>query len=267
MIFFHGGPGIHCAHFELALGNFSGFSKSNIGWICFDQRGCGRSQTNGLPLTHEQNIKDSLKIIDQIQSRQTQILGLCGHSYGAWLMRDVALMLPVNLKCIALGISHNLFAPRNRSLLMDLIILKFSHPERVAQIKDILNGSSVDNIWERSKDVRSLMASDEDRENYYWGNLSAREQYRMLKVSGEIKSDPSVYREVRESLYKKPLEKFFRIEKFGNELLWINGFHDFLMSGENPDHSEIQTFFHSGHYPHIEENELFMEKVNDFFSK
>ena len=54
-------------------------------------------------------------------------------------------------------------------------------------------------------------------------------------------------------------------EKLNQPTLWLNGFHDFMMCGETQmADPRCTTFFASGHYPHVEEPERFVEVLGQF---
>ncbi len=84
-----------------------------------------------------------------------------------------------------------------------------------------------------------------------------------------VKECDDTFAAVFKTIYSYESEKVPRLDvsNIKQPVLWINGFHDFLMGGESIDSSSetpITVFHHSGHYPHIEEPERFRNELINF---
>ncbi|HHS4311662.1 TPA: hypothetical protein ACTUNM_003009, partial [Legionella pneumophila] len=82
-----------------------------------------------------------------------------------------------------------------------------------------------------------------------------------------LPTDTETFISVRKDLYSSELNFPVDIDTLGISKLWINGFHDFVMNGQEAALSKnknILTFYKSAHYPHIEENNHFSEILNEF---
>lgn len=71
---------------------------------------------------------------------------------------------------------------------------------------------------------------------------------------------------VRKELYSDAKNYAVDIPALSAPYLWINGFHDFIMSSDYSSDVEKIIFMRSSHYPHIEENSKFCELTNEFIS-
>lgn len=265
-IYIHGGPGNHCAYFEEFIKNESSYQNSTIGWIVYDQRGCGRSQGyEEDTLTHPNNVEDLRDLIAEL-SKDKKISALVGHSYGAWLVYEYVEKYGNDIPVVLVGMASKIGLPKNRSLSMDLQILKQNQAD---DYQDII--SQIDeytqNLWKMAKLVRQKMKSPELRKHYYWGCPQTMHLYDELKASVPVKEDDKVFRIVRATLYQNEQDMSGPHTKpLGDKYLWINGFHDYLMGGEflDADNKGITTFFKSGHYPHLEEPARFTELLEEF---
>ena len=260
LIFIHGGPGIHSAYFEKVIEQFPEYQNSNIGWISYDQRGCGRT-TISTDLTHDKNTEDLVSLYRTFKAQGTKVLGLFGHSYGALLARDAYEVIGTEIKCIIAGMNNQLTSPRNRSLVMDLQILKSENIETYSKIIRQISTFERNDIWKSAKLVRNAMKDASKRSAFYWSNEEAKGKYNEIISSTDVNTPDEVFRTVRATIYEDmPEDELLLPDNYDKDILWINGFHDFLMSGESISDPRITTFFASGHYPHIEEPDTFLKE-------
>lgn len=266
VIYVHGGPGNHSAYFEEFIKTEKSYQESSIGWIVYDQRGCGRSKGyDEEDLTHPNNVEDLKDLVEEL-SKDKKISAIVGHSYGAWLVYEYIEKYGNTIPAVLVGMASKIGLPKNRSLSMDLQILKQSQAEDyldvIGQIDDY-----AENLWKMAKLVRQKMKSPELRKHYYWGCPQTMRLYDELKASVTVKEDDKVFRIVRATLYQNEQDMSGpHTEPLGDKYLWINGFHDYLMGGEflDADNKGITTFFKSGHYPHFEEPEHFVKILSQF---
>ena len=273
VLYVHGGPGSHSAYFERALQELTPYSEGNIGWICYDQRGCGRSPaTPPRELTHERNLDDLSALIAEVQPRlpsPNKFLGVFGHSYGALLAYELGRRQPeATLRVILAGLSALPLQPRNRQLQIDLNLLKQQSPSAFQTHARAALMRHEGAPWQLAAEVRRLMPDASNRKLFLWGNLSAMNWYESLKSQVDIAENDDIYHAVRATVYadESGLGEI-RPEDLSQPTLWINGFHDLLMGGESFDmvrHDCCRIFRGSGHYPHLEEPERFLAELRAF---
>ena len=91
-----------------------------------------------------------------------------------------------------------------------------------------------------------------------------KEWYEKLKQDVGLEENQDIFNRVVESI---STYFDFNPDEISQQLLWINGFHDFMMAGESMamlKHPCIKTFYQSGHYPHFEEPQNFADQVKSF---
>ncbi len=264
LLFVHGGPGGHAGYFEEGLRTLPGLA-SGIGWVTYDQRGCGRS--GGGELSHETNIEDVFAIVRSLKAEGIELDGIVGHSYGAWLAYDcVRREKSLFKRLVMIGLGPDFREPRTRSLIMDLIALKLQQPEAYQALYHELQ-SHAESPWKISKRVRDVLQTTDLRKLFYWGNLEAMRWYDQVKRTVQIQESDEVYRSVRASLYEnEEMVSGPHLDRIEAPTLWINGVQDFLMSGLGQafGHVQVEHFMGSGHYPHFEEPEKFVRILESF---
>lgn len=266
VLFVHGGPGSHSAYFEAAIREFPAYHSGNIGWITYDQRGCGRS--DGGELSHAANIADLRALCRHVtQDLGIRLGAILGHSYGGWLAYDVISSDPSAApRLILAGLGPDFREPRNRSLMMDLFALKLQQPEDYARLYPSIVKSDGE-PWRLAKLVREALKSIDLRKQFYWANANAMRWYEQTKSKITVRESDPVYRTVRETLYADETRiDGPHVKKLGVPVLWINGLQDFLMSGlptASPNLT-FNLFKGSGHYPQFEEPEKFVGSLLRF---
>lgn len=260
-LYVHGGPGSHSGYFEEFIKDNSHYNNSDIGWIIYDQRGCGRSSIPDLSeLGHNDNI-DDLKEVIEVVSREYKVSAIVGHSYGAFLLYDYNKKYSSSILSVFLGMARDMSMPRRRSLMIDINILKENQPEDYIKILPCINEYS-DCLWKASKSVRKLIVDRSKRKLYYWGNIEKMSEYFDVMDRVSLEENNDTFFKVRSTLYSEEETDLKVYNKFlGKQFLWINGLHDYLMGGESESYSDnsITMFCNSGHYPHIEEGPRFLE--------
>ncbi|NRA66187.1 MAG: alpha/beta hydrolase [Pseudobacteriovorax sp.] len=279
ILFVHGGPGGHSAGYESLLREYQRLWSESIQWIVYDQYACGRSQ--GIPdkASHERNIEDIELIYQKLKEHGIAIDTLVGHSYGAWLARDYHLKYPNRIRSLILcGIDIDLAAPKNRSFLMDLLLLKQQDQKTYNSFLKGMITNSEDEVyvpWLAAKELRSKLLDSGKRSNYYWANQNSKNHYFRLIEEASVAERDDTYRKVRDTLYREDYPFSLRLTEGINDdipVLLINGFHDVLMDGASEKTSDLpgfmfKTYWQSGHYPHIEEPERFLNDVMRFVSQ
>ncbi|MBI2343377.1 MAG: alpha/beta hydrolase [Deltaproteobacteria bacterium] len=272
ILFVHGGPGSHSAYFEAALTTFPAYhERMPYGWVCYDQRGCGRSGPSA-SVSHQGNIDDLAALVRTLGATDdTAPIALLGHSYGSWLLYDTLRQHPELVrKAVFVGRALDQRLSRVRSLLMDLLLLKLDQPDDYAQIRPTV-GTETNPFLAAHREIIARMRFREKRNRFYWGNLEAMQWYEGVKQQSAVKENDTVMRAVADSLYQMtgPLGEFdFRA--LPTSVLLVNGFHDFLMGGETPPISAGVPYAilpGSGHYPHFEEPDRFVDLLVKFLEE
>ena len=160
ILFVHGGPGNHAAYFERAIQELSPYGQMNYGWICYDQRGCGRSDSHPGAIDHQANVNDLVAVIESILAKKPKLnlRAVFAHSYGARVayevFRDNA---NLDLKLILTARSLYNRVIYARYLLMEMLTLKISDPEAYAKALPLLNREAIRSPIVRKK-IRQLMS-------------------------------------------------------------------------------------------------------------
>lgn len=268
LLYIHGGPGSHSGYFEEVIKNSKAYqSNFPFGWICYDQRNCGRSKSVSSAVCHEDNIRDLEKLCSALKKNNIEIKALIGHSYGARLAYQYCQSCHSSIKkLILLGRAEKGSWSYKRSILMDLLILKMTqaniYQDLLPELKNFDEPS-----YELRNVIREKMTNPDDRKYYYWGNLEAMQNYENIKKNCPFQDNDQTFHEVISTFPKDQSFQQFDLTKIDQDVLWINGLHDFLMAGElffGDNHPYITTYTNSGHYPHIEEPEHFANDLKNF---
>lgn len=268
ILFIHGGPGFNCAILEYLIENEALFDTLNCNIILYDQRECGRSLVSNLPVLHKHNIKDLHQIITSIsQDHKLKISCLVGHSYGAKLLYDYYKKYDSQYLAVFISIADSIITPRLNNLLLDLNYLEKHYPERYKEIFEKINTLDFNSLWEVSEKLAPIFQENKERPYFYWANLTCMNK--VMSIQNEMKFLPNndVFMSVRKDLYSDKANYSVEIDKLKIPKLWINGVHDFIMNGSSAvlsPNPKVKTFFHSSHYPYIEENKKFCELLNEF---
>jgi len=166
IVYVHGGPGSNSIDFEYGLEKFPELTASGIGWITYDQRGCGRSSISHISLNHRTNIDDLKDLLSVIPSefREVGSLSLYGHSYGARLVYDLLYTNPqLQISAIIAGRSIHPLDAMNTSILMDIMILREKNQvgfQRACRLLSRHEGEP----YELAKHIRDLFTEAENRQ-------------------------------------------------------------------------------------------------------
>lgn len=268
ILFVHGGPGNHSAYFQRLVEQENDYTDSGLGWIFYDQRGCGRSGLSDSDLSHDGNIEDLSALLDHFALQGMTIKAVFGHSYGAWLAYDVFHrrqdLGPIGL--IMAGRSVHKTLTRHRLAAVDLLLLKMHQPHDYEEVLSAIVESNQP-AAAHSEMIRSRLHDVGPRKHFYWANLSRMKAYQRVIEDVAIPENNDVYWRVRRTLYNKNSTGSFDPTCLSCRILWINGSQDFVMGGETqfPEQEKcVQTFLGSAHYPHIEEPVRFMREVDRF---
>jgi proline iminopeptidase len=172
-----------------------------------------------------------------------------------------------NIPAIFIATAKDIITPRMNNLILDLNYLKSDQPDVYNEFLPAFDDLSIDKIWEITLRLAPYYLINPNRMNYYWANTE--KQADISKITGEvgIAINSETFSSVREELYSNKNNFELSIEILEQPTLWINGFHDYIMGGNNLLENEklgIKTFNKSAHYPHIEEEEKFCKVVNEF---
>lgn len=270
ILFVHGGPGGHAACFEEAVSELSSYRNGPFGWICYDQRSCGRSDKSLSGPTHEENISDLVGFIRHLQTeKQNSILGVLGHSYGGWLAfhtltenRDLAYPL------VVVASATDMRTAKNHSFAMDMFELRLDQPQVYERLLPELNNFQ-EPLWEFQKRIRKEAAPLKRRSLLMWGNLTTMAWYENIKKRVGMPESWELTHEISSKIGPNYMLKQIDPSLLEEKMLRIMGVHDFLMDGDQHypgDRNNFTTFLKSGHYPHFEEPERFVKELRSFFN-
>ncbi len=268
MLFIHGGPGLNCGVLEYLIEQNTIFSGLNLNVILYDQRSCGKSARITRPVKHEENVHD----LDNIIRNLHELLGikistLVGHSYGAKLLFDYYQVFSSLIPGVFVSTARSILTPRLNNILLDLVYLKKTDPDHYNAIYNEISDLGYESLWEISKKLSPTFQKNKDRQYLYWANLEMMSETQKIsaKINRPINQD--IFTSVREDLYTNNLTFEVNIDLLKIAKLWINGFHDFVVCGNQAfgaKEENIIIFNKSAHYPHLEENERFTEVLNEF---
>lgn len=272
VLFVHGGPGSHGAYFEIAIQQLPAYQSARVGWVVYDQRGCGRSaQPDTTDLTHDTNIDDLAALCRKLPGLLPRPLrAVFGHSYGARLAFDTFKRhADIDLRLVLAGRSVHGGDSMNLSTLMDLYILRDRHPETFVRAYEIVSKHDGD-ASDKFPAVRALLDESErqrERAKYYWGNQQARAWYDRLKATVPVKDNDAVFEKVRRT-YAEDHTVHFNPASLKQKTAMFKGYWDFLMAGATTQglSEDVVTFNGSGHYPHFEEPEKFVANLSEFLA-
>ena len=271
LIFIHGGPGYNCGVVEYLIEHDNFFSLLDYNIILYDQRNCGRSKIYDENTLHSNNVHDLDEIIEYFESvHEIEIKGLIGHSYGAKLLFDFYKKFDKKIPGIFVSTANSILVPRLNNLKFDLAYLKKTSPTEYKKILQTMDVLTTSKLWELTEELSPIFKENKDRNYLYWANMDMNEKVQKIQDTIGLPIDEKTFMSVRQDLYSSENNFSVDIDSLNIPYLWVNGFHDFIMNGQDfmfSKNEKILTFSRSSHYPHIEENNKFCKVVNDFIQK
>lgn len=267
IVFIHGGPGFNCGIIEFLIEHEDLFEALQYNIIVYDQQGCGRSKRQKQTINHQDNINDLHELALYLEKNNIIIAGLVGHSYGAKLLLDFYHYTHSKIPAVFVGIADSMLKPRLNNLMSDLIYLKKTDEAQYAQVLSLFKENlSLNELWQITEDIAHIFQKNQDRAYQLWANMECMKKYQDIQNKINIKVSQDVMMSVRKDIYTDKDKCGVDILSLPVPYLWINGFHDYAMGTITNfvDNDEMILFYKSGHYPHIEENKLFSDRLNDF---
>ena len=132
ILYVHGGPGFHSAFFEAAVNELPNYRDGTYGWICYNQRGGGRSSGGEQSPNHQNNIRDLAALIRYCRTPESgcNLLAVMGHSYGGWLAYHTLTENPdLSVPLIVVASAKDMRTARNRSFALDMAELRMAQPD------------------------------------------------------------------------------------------------------------------------------------------
>ena len=268
LLFIHGGPGFNCGIIEYLIEHNGLFGLLNHNIILYDQRNCGRSRKFNDTVLHQDNVNDLHEITQYLaDSIRIKIHGLIGHSYGAKLLFDYYNKFHSTIPGIFVSTTNSILVPRLNNLMLDLAYLKKTNPTNYNETIKEMDNLDIKKLWEISEKLDTLFQENKARPYFYWANLEYFEVITEIQKHINLPINTGTFTSVRKDLYSDESNFSVQLEKLTAPNILINGFHDYIINGaegmlsKNP---KTIIFYKSSHYPHIEENNLFNETVNEF---
>lgn len=275
VIFVHGGPGLNAGVVEHMVESGGIYDTLEANIVFYDQRSCGRSKLVDNSVGHTDNVTDLGEIVNIIVGRLGySVVAIIGHSYGAKVVFDYFQTKPSNILGIFIASAPSILKPRLTNLILDLNYLKTTNPELYMHILSDFDGKlGPEKIWAITERLAETFKENKARPFFYWANLITKEEAIHAAKSISLPINADVFCSVRKQLYSNEEGCSVDPEIIPDvKSLWINGFHDLIMGGPEAICTAGKkisplTFFKSAHYPHLEEPDLFCEKVNEFIKK
>ena len=268
-LFVHGGPGSHCHYFKQFVLNSPSYNSSGLGWVVYDQRGCGESLL-GENLHHKLNVSDLKKVYKEVRNELGEKLAASvGHSYGAWVLYDAAVSdtkLFLN-PSVLIGLARDRMLPRTRNFIMELLCSKTENPKPYNEFLETLPELALEDPWKQKDLLREIVGTAQSRSQFYWSNLNVMQQYSDIKVEVAKPENDEVFRLVRDTVYEERVEEV-DVSRLAQKSIRFIGFQDWMMGGEQEVGREgVKVFLKSGHYPHLEQPEAFIENLKEVIKK
>ncbi len=255
VMFMHGGLGADHTYFRKM---FDPLGK-NYELIYYDHRGNGRSRPADLSgMTHADWAADADALRHHLGHEKFILIG---HSYGGFLAQEYALRYASHLQgvvfmCTAPALDYPDVMAANAEA-------KATSVEAVSAVEKAFS----DDLIESDNEFAQLMGK---LEPLYFHNYEAHQEI-MNEVMKDMQFSASAWNHVNAHCLPE-----FNVESQLSSIsvptLIISGRHDWVtpvaeggqrIANAIP-HSELLVFEDSGHYPFVEENELFFSKLNEW---
>ncbi|WP_020408397.1 alpha/beta fold hydrolase [Hahella ganghwensis] len=271
ILFIHGGPGSHSQYFKQWVLQHERFTR-NYGWVSYDQRGCGYSESAD-QYSHARNVDDCLSMLDRLATEGVVITAIAAHSYGAKLIYDVLQVNPgIDQSIVLLGRSLRADIPAKRNFMIDMILLKLFQTEDYKSLTltadyDVNDPAS---LWDIKQKLRETLTNRDIRGLFNWHNLAAMDKLENIRAQCSVSDNDDVFKAVVGSIHQKAaIVPDYDFGGLRQRVLHIMGSSDFVMAGdlfvpEDRHNYRSRVFSHSGHYPHFEEPDRFIETVEAF---
>jgi len=258
IMFMHGGLGADHTYFRKMFDPLS----DQYQLIYYDHRGNGRSRPAELTdMTHADWATDADALRQHLGHEK---IILIGHSYGGFLAQEYALRYADHLQgvvfmCTAPALDY----PEVMSSNADA---KATSPESVAAVEQAFS----DDLIESDDEFAELMGK---LEPLYLHNYEAHQTI-MKEVMKDMQFSAAAWNHVNANCIPE-----FNVESQLSSIsvptLIISGRHDWVTpvseGGQRIANAipkaELLVFENSGHYPFVEENELFFSKLTDWLKK
>ena len=261
-ILLHGGPGMY--HDEL-YPFFLDFAKSHK-VIFYDQRGNGKSQletVDSTTFTVELMVEDLEELRKEFGIKQ---LNMIGHSWGGLLAMYYAVKYPDNINRLILVNS----APVNTDLLIKCYEKQISmfKPEEWEYVQKLWN--SEDFLAGNPEVHNEAMRISEGT---IFSNKNVIDDYMKVAAFNETTAKNAVALNSLATQMKLNIHVQDRLSKIKCPTLIINGKDDFIvdeaiqLAHQLITNSEIVFVEGAGHYPYIENKEVFFVELDKFIKK
>ncbi len=264
LVFLHGGPGGSSFQFEQTAAKRL---AQEFTVVVYDQRGCGRTQS---PEDDDYSIESLTQDLEGLrQELGSDKLVLLGSSFGGEIAMSYALRYPDHVRFLLLEGPSN----GDHFALMEMQYLNFQKiaPDPIKRrLSEIW--SKKHSLPERYFKIWSVI--DKDTANRF---IFHDEKYaRIVRKIWDSQSWGS-NQKMAEVIWKKPPVKPFLYERMRNlkiPVLILVGKYDFNTGlplshkiKENSSNAKLVVFNNSGHFPDLEETELFKTTISEFVQR
>lgn len=258
----HGGPGMY--HDEL-YPFFLDFAKSHK-VIFYDQRGNGKSPLEKVDSTTF-NVELMVKDLEELRKAfEIDQLNIIGHSWGGLLAMYYAVEYPNNVNRLILVDA----APVNTDLLIKSYekLISMFDPEEWEYVQKLWN--SEDYLAGKPDIHNEAMRISEGT---IFSNKEVIDEYMEVAAFNEVTAKNTVALNELATKMKLNIHVQDRLSSIRSPTLLINGKDDFIvneaveLAHQLIANSEIVFIEGAGHYPHIENNEVFIMELEHFINK
>jgi proline iminopeptidase len=253
LLMLHGGPGLNHSYFIPHLREL----EKKFTLIYYDQRACGRSS---IPAADSISINFLVNDIEAIRKRfKIAKLNILAHSWGSLLAVQYALAYPDKINKLILS-NPSMLSREYDEQAAQLVMKNTSREDSIARAK-IMSEGTLDSDKYEELFLLSFRPSAYNKENVSKINLNLPENFSTANNSlfTALMKDPALSQDLYES-----------ISTLAFPVLVIHGAADVVpfasierLSRELPQ-AELVVLKESGHFPFVEERELYNKTVVDF---
>lgn len=250
IFFIHGGPGMGDCRSDIQA--FSPLGDE-YRLVFFDMRGSGRSETKP-PFTHEQWVSDIDEIRKQLGADKIIMIG---GSYGGFLTLEYALRHQEHLSRIVLRDT----APSQN---YDDLSMKKALESHLPGINEEMLNRLFSGQVRSNEEFKEMYKAIQPLYTVEWDEEKAKERLQSMYFHYETHNYAF-------SVNKKSYDVTGKLHTIKIPVLVTVGRHDWITPpvasediAKEIENSTLVIFENSGHSPHIEQNEAYLELVRDF---
>lgn len=275
ILYLHGGPGSSCMDFEYQAKNLG--KKFHV--ISCDQIGVLRSDALDEKTDYTMDIQ--IKVFEELrQSLKIENWYLIGHSYGGTLATKYYLQFPESIKgiifeCPALSVKES---TRSNIQWAKNYFESLKNEEIVTECNKLLDNFDSTTLDETTNKMVEIVSkiTDENKRNFFH-KITMNDYYSLITATNitqdmfqksgfhaqKIMEDKNFYEDYLSMLNKIKCPVLLCSAKYDP----VFGVNQIEIFKEKLPAAKIKNFEESGHFPRIEEKELYTQVVTEFIEK